>query len=155
MDKTIEAAKKCFAVNCTPMKSIQGQIAADGRKSFSKGVPSSDAVWSFRACHRELTYRTSQCVSLSRLEAEKPSHIASLRDVIVDLQKPFPVVFLDPRKIWNWDETAVCGEYGRNFKCFTSSLQRQGGSGLGIKDAGKHLTAGLAVTACGNIAPLF
>ena len=122
---------------------------------FPNRVPSSDAIRSFRARHRELAYRASQNVSMARLAADNPKHMGSLKEVILKIQTEFPEVLRDPQKIWNWDETAVCGEYGRKVKCFTSSSSKQGGARLGIKDPGKHLTAGLAVAACGNIASLF
>lgn len=155
VDKALEAAQQGFAVDCSLMKSIQGKIAAGRENSFTNRVPSSDAIRSFRARHRELAYRASQNVSMARIAAENLTHMGSLKEVILKLRNEFPEVLRDPRKIWNWDETAVCGEYGRKVKCFTSSSSKQGGTRLSIRDPGKHLTAGLAVAACGNVAPLF
>ena len=70
VSRTLEAAERGFAVNCALMKSVQGKIAQDGRKPFSRGVPSSDAIRSFRARHREITFRTAEQVSSARLAAE-------------------------------------------------------------------------------------
>ena len=68
-----------------------------------------------------------------------------------NLKKQFPEVFSDPGKVWNWDETAVSGAYGRKIRCFTPSSSTHGGARRGVKDPGKHVTAGIAVAACGNI----
>ena len=40
-------------------------------------------------------------------------------------------------------------------RCCTSSKTHSGGARRAIRDAGKHVTAGIAVAACGNIASLF
>ena len=62
-------------------------------------------------------------------------------------------MFSDPQ-IWNWDETAVCGEYGHETKCVGSSRNNQGGARWEIKDPGEQLTAGIAMSASENVAPL-
>ena len=49
----------------------------------------------------------------------------------------------------------MSGEYGRKVRCYTSSGTHSGDSRRSIKDAGKHVTAGIAMAACGNIASLF
>ena len=95
VEKTLEAAEKGFAVDCSLMKSIQGEIAAGRKTSFSNCVPSFDARRSFRARHRELAYRASQNVSMSRLAAENPAHMGSLKEVILQLQEEFPEVLRD------------------------------------------------------------
>ena len=70
VSKTIDAARKGFAVDATLINSIQGQIADDGRVTFSKVVLSSDAIRTFRARHRELTFWTAEQVYSVRLQAE-------------------------------------------------------------------------------------
>ena len=64
-------------MNCALIKSVQGKIAQIGRKPFSNGVPSSDAIRSFRARHREMTFPTAEQVSSARLAAEI-KHISGL-----------------------------------------------------------------------------
>ena len=103
VSRILEAAERGFAVDFALMKSVQGQIAQDGRNSFSNGVPSSDAIRSFRARHMELTFRASEQVSSARLAAQNPTHIGTLKGVIQKLQKKYPGLFSDPRKIWNWE----------------------------------------------------
>ena len=81
------------------MKSIQGQIAGDGRDPFSNGVLSSDAIRSFRARHQALTFRAAEKVSSARLAPQNLGHIGTLKIVFQNLKKQFPEVFSDPRKI--------------------------------------------------------
>lgn len=57
--------------------------------------------------------------------------------------------------MWKWDQTTISGEYGRKIFCFTSSRSNHGGARRELKEIGKHLTAGIAVAACGKIVPLF
>lgn len=95
--------------------SVLAQISSDGRKNFRRGVPSPDAIRSFRARHRELAYRVSENVSAARLAAENVSHFGSLHAVLQHVCSEFPEFKMDPKVVWNYDETAVLGEYGKKY----------------------------------------
>ena len=155
VELTIHAAKHGFAVENSVMSTVHARIAADRNEKFARGLPSPDAIRSFRARNRSLPYRVAENVSSSRLEAENPAHVLTLKLAFEKIEQDHPGIFSDLRRIWNWDETAVSGEYGRKVRCYTSSSTHSGGSRRSIKDAGKHVTAGIAVAACRNIAPLF
>jgi len=52
------AARRGFALEVDQVKSIMGRIANDGRgNNYMNGVPSDDAIRSFRARHPSPTYR--------------------------------------------------------------------------------------------------
>lgn len=111
-------------------------------------MPSSDTIRSFRAQYRQFTYRAAKQVPSARLAAQLAAHLGSLKTIIEKLTTEFPDVLSNRRNIWNWNETAASGEYGREVKFFTSSHSTQGGAQRGIKYVGKHLKAGIAVAAC-------
>ena len=71
------------------------------------------------------------------------------------MEGDYPGIFSEPSRIWNWDATAVMGEYGKKVRCYASAATHSGCARRSIRDSGKYVTAGIAVAACGNIAPLF
>lgn len=137
------------------MRSLQGKISRDRRRGFRQGTPSSDAIRSFRARNRALIYRSAENVLPIRLAAEKYARVKSLKDVLQILLQKRPALFSDPHRTWNWDETSVLAEYGKNIKCFTPANANRGGTKLTIKDHGKHVTDEITVSAAGDVAPLF
>ena len=94
------------------MMTLQAQIASDRRKKYTKKLPSPDTIRRFRAFNRDLTFRVADNVSAAHLDAENETHVDSLRITLMQVAKKHPDIFEDPRRIWNWDETAVSGELG-------------------------------------------
>ena len=154
-NRTLQAADHGFAVDNDTITAVHGRIAGDRTPNYPTGLPSADTVRAFRACNRSLAYRVVEKVSSARLSAQNYAHIAILERELKKIDQDDPTLFLDPRRIWNWDKTAVSGEYGRKVRCYASSNTHHGGARKSIEDPGKHVTAGIAVAACGNIAPLF
>lgn len=67
VEHIIRAALHEFAAELDHLKSIMARVSNDGReRSYKDGVPSNDAVRSFRARHRELTYRNTENKELSK-----------------------------------------------------------------------------------------
>lgn len=155
VERVIQAAEQGFAVDNSTVMSVHARIAADRSRTYATGVPSADTIRAFRARNRSLAYRVAENVSNARLSAQTHEHFATLERELRKIEAEDPSLFLDPRRIWNWDETAVSGEYGRKTRCYASSTSNSGGARRSVRDPGKHVTAGLAVAACGNIAPLF
>jgi len=155
VDKAYEAARRGFALDNNIMKSIQAKIADDGRLGFTNGVPSDAALRSFRARNRSITLRGAENIVGARLAAENYEHVQSLKTVLKEVQEKHPSIFSDPRRVWNWDETSAAAEYGTKLRCYAPASGNQGGARRAAKDHGRHVTAGIAVSAVGDIAPLF
>ena len=49
------AASRGSSIDISSLKYMMARIAADGRKSWKNGIPSDEAVRSFRAWHRDIT----------------------------------------------------------------------------------------------------
>ena len=113
VDKAVFASRHGFAVDNNVMMTLQAQIASDGRKTYTKKLPSPDAIRRFRARNRDLKFRVAENVSAARLDAENEAHVDCLRTTLIQVAKKHPGIFEDPRRIWNWDETAVSGELGK------------------------------------------
>ena len=155
VQRTIHAAQRGFAVDNTVMSTVHAKIAADRCAKYANVLPSPDAIRSFRARNRSLAYRVAENVTTARLAAENLPHISSLKRALQQVEHDYPGIFSEPSRIWNWDETAVLGEYGKKVRCYASATTHSGGARRSIRDSGKHVTAGIAVAACGSIAPLF
>ncbi len=52
------------------LNSLMVQIASDGRPSWKDGVHSEDAIWAFRARHREITFRNAENKDRSKIGEE-------------------------------------------------------------------------------------
>lgn len=54
------AAQRGFALTVPALKTIIVRIAADVLPGWLGGLPCDDAVWTFRARHREIAFRNSE-----------------------------------------------------------------------------------------------
>ena len=73
--RLVFAASRRSAVDIDGIKRIMGHVAADGRPGWKNGVPSNDVVRSFRARHREITYRSCENKDCAKLKGESYSHV--------------------------------------------------------------------------------
>ena len=93
-------------------------------------------------------------VTSAGLSAQNRAHLLTLKTVLTDVDKTYPGLPSDPRKTWNWDEMAILCEYGTTMRCYASASHIHGGARRSVRDSGKHVTSGIAIASCGNIAPL-
>lgn len=110
VERTVFASRHGFAVDNNLMMTLRAQIAFDGRRTYEKTLPSSDTIRRFRARNRDLTFGVAEKVPAPRLDSENGAYIDSLRITLMQVAKENPGILDDPRRIWNWDETAVSGE---------------------------------------------
>lgn len=82
-------------------------------------------------------------------------HFLTLKTVLKDVDKIYPGLVSDPRKIWNWDETTILYESGKKTRFHASASHNLGVARRSVRDSGKHVTAGITIAACGKISPLF
>lgn len=155
VSKAFQAARSGMAIDNNMMRNVQSLIANDGRKGFKKGMPSDDALRSFRARNRALTMRKSENVLPVKLAAQNYKHVLTFKSILQRVDREHPGLLKDPERIWNWDETSVLPEFGKLTKCYAPSSSNRGGARVTVKDHGKHVTAGLAASASGRIAPPF
>ena len=59
VERTFHAAEHGFAVDNSTMSTVNTCIAADRNVKFTRGLPSVDAIRSFRARNRSLSYRVA------------------------------------------------------------------------------------------------
>eukprot|EP00171_Calliarthron_tuberculosum_P003170 IDg3170t1 len=157
-DRITYTASRGFAFDAPILKKTMADIASDGRKGFrsESGTPSDDSLRYWRACNRDITFRTAENKRSASLIAERHEHVVTFKNAFQSIQEKHANIFSDPDRLWNLDETAVSGEFGKKVKVFGSSGTHHGGSRAqkGGK-ANKHVTAVVAVSASGRKAPPF
>lgn len=126
-DRLVFAASRGFAADEDDLKSLMRRISADGRSQLCEGFPSKDTVRSFRARHRDITYRATDNNDLARLKGEKYEHLKTYATALRQVDSDFPEILRDPGRIWNMDETSVTAEFGMKTKSFVSSKTHHGG----------------------------
>lgn len=151
------AATRGFAIDVTGLRAVMGRIAADGRKGWKNGIPSYDTIRSFRARHRDITCRKAESKEHAKLKAENYAHVETFFDALQQVQNLHPGILINPNVIWNMDETAVDANEGDSTKVLSGADSHHGGfrgssTAYGIC---KHITAVVAVSASGLIAPPF
>ena len=135
-----------------------GRIASDGRaKTYKNGVPSGDAIRSFRARHPELIFRLVENKSAVKLKSEDYFHVKTYEDALRSVSQEFPTIFDDPDLVWNMDETHVDGEFGKRERVVSDGSTHHGGfakttAGTGN---GRNVTVVFAVSASGKKCPPF
>ena len=75
VERLLFAASRGYAVDIDGIKGIMGHVTADGRPGWKNCVPSNDAVRSFRALHKEITYRNCENKDCANLKGENYSHV--------------------------------------------------------------------------------
>ena len=79
-----------------------------------------------------------------------------LFSILETVERKHPGILRDGRRIWNTDETAINVTFGERIKVFGPSNTHHGGFVASTHNgAGKHITAVIAVSADGLIAPPF
>ncbi len=103
------------------MNSLTVQIASDGRPSWKDGVHSEDAIWAFRARHREITFRNAENKDRSKIRGGSFGHVEGF------FEKSNPGILSNVDRVWNMDETSISCEFGKRTKAFGSSQTHHGG----------------------------
>lgn len=92
-------ASRGFAITQNVLKRIMARIAADGRNGWRNGVPSDDAIRSFRSRHREITYRKIENKEGAKLRAENREHVQTLFTAMEEIERHHPGILKDPDRI--------------------------------------------------------
>ena len=150
-------ASRGAAVGYCSLRYMMAKIAADGRKGYKNGIPSDEALRSFRSRHRDLTFRAQENKERAKLHAESVSHVQPFFDIINNVGRKTPEMLNNPNRIWNVDETDVDATYGKREKVFTCSKSNHGGfvACSTNKASQKHITAVICVSASGLKTPPF
>ena len=72
------AAGRGFAVEHDGIKRIMARVALDGRRGWRNNLPSADAVRTFRARHREITFRKAENKDAAKRKSESREHFQTL-----------------------------------------------------------------------------
>lgn len=80
IERIISVANRGFAIGVPEMRAIQGQITADGHKSYANELPSEDSIRSFRSRNRTLTYRRPEHKDIVKLRARNVEHVLTLKE---------------------------------------------------------------------------
>jgi len=152
------AAERGCGITHSKMMEVMGSIASDGRVGFrtESGLPSPWAIRGWRARNRDMTFRHPENKEVAKLRAECFSHVNSLVRALKNVAADYPGIFDSPSRLWNVDETKVSSEFGERQKVFGSANTHHGGSiASRVAGGGKHVTAVIAISAAGAIAPPF
>lgn len=157
VQRLMHVANRGFPVGPAVLKSIMARIAADGRTGFPNVIPSDEAIRNFRARHREITYRAHENKDLSKRRGENYEHVKTYVDVLRHLDRDFPGMLHDGDRVWNMDETSVDIEFGQKLKAFVAANSHHGPAKVSttVSGGGKHVTAVIAISASGLLAPPF
>lgn len=157
VQRLLFVASRGAAIGYNALRSMMAKVASDGRKGFANDLPSDAAIRSFRARHRELTFRAQENKEIANISAENETHIKPFFDIIAGIGERSEGLLSNPNFIWNLDETAVDATFGKKEKVFTSSKSHHGGyKACSTQYASqKHITAVVCVSASGLCAPPF
>lgn len=156
--KCIFAARRGFALDDANLKTVMSRIAKDDRGTQWKScIPSDDSVRSFRARHRELTYRSAENKELEKLKGEDFLHCKTYEAALRMVEEKIPGMFNDPLRLWNMEETNVTAENGKKKKVFSPADPHHGGFQVATtgSGSGKHITSVIAASPSGLVAPPF
>lgn len=156
VNRLIYAAARGFAIDKEGLKHIMSRVAADGREGFKNGVPCEDVIRSFRARHRELTYKKAENKEQAKLKAQTFEHVQRFFDILTNVvNKEHPGLLRDPSLIWNMDETAVDATEGKPIKVYSSAGTKHGGfrKCSTLNGPSKHITAVIVASPAGLRAP--
>ena len=143
------------ALNIQKVREIMGLISSDGRKhSYQNGMPSAEAVRSFRARRFELTCRKAEDKDAVKIRAESYEHVKSLAEVLKSVFEKHPGLPKDAEAIINLDETEVNADSGGTQRVLGGKGPHECRRGRKSR-GGPHVTAILAVSAAGRKAPPF
>lgn len=152
VQRLMYCARRGAALGYDALSYMMAKIAADGRRNgFANGIPSQDTLRAFRARHRELTFRSQESKEKAKLNAENFNHVDRFFRILDDIGERCPGILSNPNRIWNMDETAIDGTWGKKEKVFTASDSHKGGfrACSRSKGANKHVTAVVCVSASG------
>lgn len=102
-----------------------------------------------------MTYRKSENKQIAKLRAEEHSRVLLIKSALTHVNGLHPSIFSVANRLWNVDETQVTAAF-----CLTHKILSTGSShgGFVVQNGtgqGKHITAVVAVSAGGLIAPPF
>ena len=154
-DRIRYAASRGFAIDEDELRALFAVITSDGRKTYrtKNGIPSTDVIRRWRALNRDITRRKSESKPVSKLYAERRSHVSTLKTPFEMISAQHPGIFEDANRLWNLDKTEVSAENAMVKKVYSSTSSDHGGfletNGTG---SAKHVTAVVAVSASGKTA---
>ena len=150
-------AERGFVVDYERIRSIIARIVTDGRQGWRNEIPSYDAIQSFRSRHRDITCRQYKNRDHSKLAPESFQHVESFFAAIEKVRKTQSHFLAHPDYFWNMDETSVSALEGNKWKSFSPTDTNHGAVRVNSTSYGisKHVTAVVAVSASGLIAPTF
>ena len=124
--KLLFGASRRAAVGYERLRYMMSRVAADGSKGYKNIVLSDAALRSFRARHRELTFRAQESTEAAKLSAETEAHVAPFFKLLSEIGDRNPGLLKNPHRIWNLDETRVDYIFGKKKKVFTSATSHHG-----------------------------
>ena len=151
------ASTRGFAATVEDLKAVMHEISRDGRPDVPAGFPSSDTIRVWRAKNRDITLRGFENKDRSEVLSERYDHVHTLKLALQSVEAFNPRILGNSDNIWNIDEISVETTFGERYKTFGSSSTNHGGSVMTTESGagGKHVTAVIAVSALGRIAPPF
>ena len=155
--RVVFASTRGFAATVEDLKAVMHEIARDGRPDVPAGFPSSDTIRAWRAKNRDITLRGFESKDRSKIPSERYDHVQMLKLALQSVEAFKPGILGNPDNIWNIDETSVETTFGERYKTFRSSSIKHGGGVMTTESGGggKHVTAVIAVSASGRVAPPF
>lgn len=102
------ASSMSFAVDIDGMRTMMARIADDGtERQWNNGVPIDDAIRSFCARTRDITYRKLENKEYAKLKAERYEHVKSFFNAMEVLKQRNEGITSNGDRMWNLDETAI------------------------------------------------
>lgn len=93
----------------------------------ASGIPSMDALRSWRAKNRDISYRKEENNSAAKLRDECLDHVATIAIALQEIEEKHGVIFHDADRVWNMDETSICTEAGKVVKVLSGVHNHHGG----------------------------
>lgn len=95
-------------------------IASDGVLfQNSSELPSDGSIHSWRASNEDITFRLLEQKSRTNTYYERYEHVLSFFNAFKSVKEINPIIFANPDRIWDVDETAIPKEHGKLAKVFS------------------------------------
>ena len=118
-------------------------------------MPSREAFLHLRSRLEEFTYRRHDSKEKAKVDAESYQHVKTLKDTLEEVFRKHPSLRTNPEAIINVDECEVATAFGERSKSLVPNSSRNGECKQKIIGSDKHVTAVIAASAAGRLAPPF
>lgn len=100
---------------------VSAKIAEENGNPFHSGLPSHAWIRSFRAHHKELSFRAFQPKDIAKADAEHPNHVKMYQKAFQNIENVHSDIFKSANLFYNSDKVNVRKAWGEKEKVLEAS----------------------------------